>query len=420
MNDFEEFLQDYEACERERINKFTSRLDAGEVLQNEKYPPTNRFVKLKEPIADPYVNIWSIIPFYGSTVAKLIPKDNEELFNKTHNETMGFDSKKIEEMIDFQKETGRIQFALTMPPTYYKKLDFLEPLFRELNPPTLSYDPVNLIGPELNNKYRIEFETLASFGFSDYLQIATAIMGNSSPDYITAKLHHYANRYSILKSSGYEELADEIGTLMILEPNKAHWYISLFGLLIADTKSSLLKSIRNFDNAIISEYNMIESDYYINYDNEFPHEVGKFILSKLVHYPETMDGCMSIIQEYDDQELYKIMGSLKEGVEKNNLDLIEESEKNMSIILDNAWEDTKLIKTRSNAIKWGVSLGLGAIGAVADGLTGSGLLATLGLKVADTTWGVHDESVSERIAKYVSPNHLVALYDFKKKHALET
>ncbi|MEZ5333977.1 MAG: hypothetical protein R2741_01405 [Methanolobus sp.] len=267
MNDFEEFLQDYEAHEKEEIDKFTRRLDADKVLQNEKYPPSDRFIKLNEPIADPFVNIWSVIPFYGSTIAKLIPKDDKQSFDNTHTAIMGFDSRKIDDMIDFQKETGRLQFALTMPPTYYKNLEFLEPLFRELNPPTLSYDPITLIGQESSNKYKIEFETLASFGFSDYLQIVTAVMGNSSPEYIAAKLNNYADRYSILKSIGYEELADEIGTLMILEPDKAHMYISLFGMLIADPKVSLLKPIKSYSSSIIDDYNTFGCGQYTNNDN---------------------------------------------------------------------------------------------------------------------------------------------------------
>jgi hypothetical protein len=418
MNNFEEFLQDYEAHELEQIEKSIKKVDEGKLPLDESYPPKDRFTKLKEPIADPFVNIWGIVPFYGSTIAKLIPKDNRKSFDKIHEDTMGFNSSKIDEMIDFQKETGRIQFAFTRLPTEYKNLEFLEHVFSELKPPTLSYDSVPIIGEELTNKYNLEFETIANFGFSEYLQNITASLGNSDPNYTYAKLQSYATRYGILKASGYEELADEIGTLMILEPEKAHEYISLFGMIIADPKTSQFKSIKNFDNRIMSEYVNTGNEFGIQSNDEFPYEIGKFLLEKMTLYPETMSGCTKIIQEYDDQELYKVFGALNEGVRKNNIDVLESKKEDMSEILDNVWNDTKRIKQKADGIKFGVSLSLGLIGGLAEGLLGTGVMAGLGYAASNTVWGMQDDSISENVAKKVSPNHLVSIYDFQTKHDL--
>lgn len=418
MNYFEEFLQDYEAHELEEIEKNTKKLDEGKVSFDESYPPNDRFSKLKEPIADPYANIWGIVPFYGSTVAKLIPKDNRKTFDIIHEYAMGFNSSKIDEMIDFQKETGRIQFVLTRPPTEYKNLEFLEHVFSELKPPMLSYDSVPVIGEELTNRYNIEFETIANLGFSEYLQYVTTSLGNSNPNFADAKLSNYATRYGILKASGYEELADEIGTLMILDPEKAHEYICLFGMLIADPKTSQFKSIKNFDNRFMSEYVASRTEFGIHFDDEFPYEIGKYLLEKMTLYPETMNGCIKIIQEYDDQELYKVFGALNDGVRKNNHDVLESKRADMSEILDNVWNDTKRIKQKADGIKFGVSLSLGLIGGLAEGILGTGVMAGLGYAASNTVWGMKDESISEKVAKKVSPNHLVSIYDFQEKHDL--
>lgn len=417
MSSFEEFLQDYEAREAEKTNKFVKRLDEGKVAQNETYPPKERFIKLKEPIAEPFVNIWGVVPFYGSTIAKLIPKDSKKAFDETH-EILGFNSRKIDEMMDFQKETGRIQFALTMPPTYYKNLEFLEPLFRELEPPTLSYDHVAFVGKELDKKYNIEFKTLAEFGFNRYIECATKEFGNSNPTYTTTKLDDYASRYSVLKAIGYEELADEIGTLMIIDPSKAHEYLILFGMLISNPQKSLFKSICNYDKSFIDFANECGNSYGIGINNAIPYEIGKFLLNKTTYYPETMSGCNKVIQEYDDQELYKVLGDLNDGVRRANIDVIVDKKIDISEILDNVWNDAKRLRMEAEGIRYGVSLSLGLIGELAGVLPGFGIMAGLGFKAADTFLGIKNDSISEKIAKFVSPNYLVSIYDFKKKHAL--
>ncbi|TQD27920.1 hypothetical protein [Methanolobus vulcani] len=419
MNTFEEFLQDYEAHEKEETIRFITRLDEGKVGLNERYPPKNRFIKLKEPIADPYTNIWGVVPFYGSTLAKLIPKDNKEAFDKTHEFTMGFNSHKIDEMIDFQKETGRIQFVLMMPPTYYKNLDFLEPLLTELKPPIVQYDSLSVTGHELDKKNKIEFETLAEHGFNKFVMDATGAFGNSNISYTLAKLEDYASRYSILKASGYEELADEIGTLMIIDPEKAHLYLTVYGFLISNPQKCLLKPICHYGEKFMGYVNDLEKQFDCEPNtSSVPPEIGKFLLNKITLYPETISGCTKVIQEYDDQDLYKIVNSLNEGVKRNKTDIIEEKSGDMSEILENVWNDSRKITRRADGIKFGISLSLGLIGGVAEGVLGSGLLASLGLKLSDTIIDMQNNTVNEKIAKSVSPNHLVSIYDFKNKHSL--
>ena len=418
MNRFEEFLQDYEAHEAEKTNKFMKRLDEGKVAQNENYPPKERFIKLKEPIAEPFVNIWGVVPFYGSTIAKLMPKDSKKAFDEAH-EFMGFNSGKIDEMMDFQKETGRIQFSLTMPPTYYKNLEFLEPLFRELEPPTLSYDHLSFVGEEFDKKYNIEFKTLAEFGFNRYIERATKELGNSNLAYTKAKLDNYANNYSVLKASGHEELADEIGTLMLIDHSKAYQYLILFGILISNPQKSLFKPICNFDKSFIDFASEFGNPYGIGINNDVPYEIGKFLLNKTTFYPETMSGCNKVIQEYDDQELHKVLGALNDGVRRTNIDVIEDKKIDMSEILDNVWNDAERLRMGAAGIRFGVSLNLGLIGEIAAGLPGMGIMAGLGFTAVDNLWGMQNDSVSEKIAKFVSPNYLVSIYDFKKKHALK-
>ena len=91
----------------------------------------------------------------------------------------------------------------------------------------------------------------------------------------------------------------------------------------------------------------------------------------------------------------------------------------MSEILDNVWNDAERLRMEAAGIRFGVSLNLGLIGEIAAGLPGLGIMAGLGFTAVDKFWGMQNDSVSEKIAKFVNPNYLVSIYDFKKKHALK-
>ncbi len=135
-------------------------------------------------------------------------------------------------------------------------------------------------------------------------------------------------------------------------------------------------------------------------------------------YPETLNGCLKLIQEYNDYDLYKVLGSLNEGVKRKNINIIEYQKNDMSEILDNIWKDADKIQMKSEGISYGVSLSLGIIGELAAGIPGTGLMAGLGFHAADKFVGMKTESLSEKIAKFASPDYLVTIYDFNKKHKL--
>ncbi|VVB91954.1 Uncharacterised protein [uncultured archaeon] len=412
MSSFEEFLQDYEAREIKESEKFIKGLKEGTVSQNEAYPPKDRFVKLKEPTARSTTNIWGEIPFYGSTLVHLVPYYDKKAFDDFHK-SHGFTSKDIDKMIDLAKDTGRIQFLIDRP-TSYKNLDFLEPLFYELKPPSPMPWPQLLI-EKTHKKYLIEFDTLTQVGFSRYIESSALFGGQMSAKDLWAT---YAFAYIALKTLGYGELAEEIGSLMISNPPEAVRYLNLFADLIVAPQCDTLKSIYNFDRAFLTEAHKLGKPYGAIIDENIPYEIGKFLLNKTVLYPETFDGCMKVIQEYKDLELYKVLGALNEGVKRTNIDIIGDKKVEASEILDNVWKDADKMKLGSEGISFGVSLDIGLIGELAAGLPGTGLLVGLGFQAIDRFWGVKSESLSEKIAKFVSPNYLVTVYDFKKKHAL--
>ena len=123
MSSFKEFLEDYEAREKEEGEKFDKRLDEGKLSEEDSFPPPERFIKSKHPFALYSSNIgsfrhrvgscspiegsvWGVIPFYGSTVVKLVATKDKRTFDEEYKAHIGFTSTQIEEIISFIKETG--------------------------------------------------------------------------------------------------------------------------------------------------------------------------------------------------------------------------------------------------------------------------------------------------------------------------
>lgn len=414
MSSFEEFLQDYSAKETEERNRFLKRLKEGKVSKDEIYPPKDRFVKLKEPIASPVSlnKIWGCIPLYGSTMIDLYPFHDRKEFDEAYQKSVGFTSYNFDEMIDLVKDTGRIQFIIDGDPTSLRNLEFLEPLLNELKPPTALNSFRSLIGDETLRKCKIEFETLSDLGFTRFFN---NISPTKNKNMILSRLFY---AYAGLKTTGYLELVDEIENLMTINPHEALRYLSVFGDLLVFPRYNLLKSIGIFNTNDLVEAHEIGKQHDINFSENISHEIGRFLLKKIVLYPETFQGCMKVIQEYDDYELYKVLGALNAGIKRKDMDIIESKNVDISEILDNVWKDANKIKMETEGISFGVSLEIGLIGELALGIPGIGVMAGLGFQSIDRFWGVKSESISEKIAKFICPNYLITVYDFKKKHTL--
>jgi hypothetical protein len=414
MSSFEEFLQDYSAKETEERNRFLKRLKEGKVSKDEIYPPKSRFVKLKEPIAYTVSlnKIWGCIPLYGSTMINLYPFHDRKEFDESSQRAVGFTSYHLDKMIDLVKDTGRIQFILDGPPTYFKNLEFLEPLLNELKPPTVFNTFQSFIGDKTFRKYQIEFDTLANLGFTRFIDNVSPMKNKRM---ILPRLFY---SYAGLKTMGYEELVDEMETLMTINPYEALKYLIVFGDLLVFPRYNLLKGISIFNRNDFIRAHELGRLHGINLSENISYEIGRFLLNKIVLYPETFEGCMKVIQEYDNYELYKVLGALDEGIKRKEIDIIESKKVDISEILDNVWKDANKIKMGTDVISFGASLNIGLIGELASGFSGIGVMAGLGFQAIDRFWGVKSEYISEIIAKFVRPNYLVTVYDFKKKHTL--
>lgn len=418
-----EYLKDYNEKENEEINTFLDRLYKGHT--NISYPDKNRFHKLNEPVGRAFLmnSIWPQIPLFGSLIIEINPVP-EKWFYQFH----GMEKKDFERLIDFSKDTGKIQFMINGNPESYAGLDFLSPLFDELHPPISYSIPIASLFEEKDLKqlkyYATEFNNLISLPSQTGMNFVETLkyMAEFSVTHYTLNemLNENLQYYVFLKGNGYNEIIEYFEKLLILDSKKGVGFLSGIGKLIVEPKLCAFNSdhVFSFEALTKLSYGFDKSDL-MNGTNNI-HEIGKFLLNKLTFMPESFDACKDVISRYGQEDLYKVSASLHEGVIKSNPDMVCKKNIELSEILDNVWNDAKLEK-RIKGVNYGIPISTALIGTLAAGPVGGveGLLSGLGVNVISEIIGVDQDSIAEKIAKKTVPNQIVNIFDFKKKYHLD-
>lgn len=415
------FLIDYDAGEKDEIKKFRQRFCTGNIKHEDRYPSKNRF-ELNEPFTKSMdgEKIWNQIPLYGTTIITLKPTKNE-IFEKVH----GFDIEDLERLIDFAKETKKIQFALAEDPINYIDLDFLEPVFRELKPPKLIHIPLDWITTDK--------EIMESYKKIEIF-LENPLITNFINSYIEKKYHKPISQdvvkkaiiYDLirLKLLGYENIIENF--IQGLSAIEATRYIMLLESIhdLFLYPYDPLKGVISFKRSDINEiHSKFPFGQHIPKEIEFPYEIGKFLNNKLkLLIPKNLDGAIELSDEYNLYDLRKVMNALNKSIENEKINLIIEKSDEVSSIFENVWSEADKLKKKANIARHGISFGCGIVGAIATMPIGGvgGLLTGLGFNVADKALDEMKsyESISEKILKFGKPSHIIHVYDFKKKYAL--
>jgi len=415
------FLIDYEEGEKDEIKKFRQRFNECKIGQNERYPLKHR-LELNEPFTKSIdgEKIWNQIPLYGTTIIKLKPT-RKEIFEKIH----GFDIEDIDRLIDFSKETGRIQFALAENPTNYIEMDFLEPVFNELKPPKLIYIPLDWILTDeeiIDSSSEIEFHLKNS----QYNNFINDFIEKKYPNPISQDVVKKGIIYDLirLKMLGYGNLIkDFIESLSTIETSTNIFLEEAIHDLFLYPYDPLggIASFKRMD------INKIHSKFPFGRNTaekiEFPYEIGKFLNDNLkLIIPKNLDGAIDLIDEYNFYDLRKVMNSLNKGIENKKIDTIIENCDDISSIFINVWNEADKLNKRVNITRHAISFGFGVVGAAATMPIGGvgGLLTGLGFNIGDKMLDENKsyESISEKIQKFGTQSYITHIYDFKKQHKL--
>lgn len=410
-----EYLQDYEQKELSECDRMEKRVKEGKFsFEKDRYPPDERFVGIQEPVvlsapgAIGMSDLCAQIPFSGSLIVMLPP------YPKALFEQYFFETSEIPKLIDFIKETGKLQVGFILDIRAYEGLDYLDPFFIELEPPLLRAAPVSIFGREKEiKKIQWAFTTLGSVRYADFLRRMSQ-QSRWIPFYNAVRME--LSTYTMLKLGCYTHIVEEIENLMIDDPAKANSLIATCRNFIVNPLVDLRTNLRNFTLSTIRETRDLPLVYRPQ-EIRFPCEIGKFLLEKLTYAPLGLDASKELIYHYDAYDLQKVLKSLNEAIVTNHPDILKESAGEFSEILDNVWEDPT-IPRRIKGLRIGVPLSIAAIGSVAAGPIGAagGFLAGLGFDVASKLIDVEATGLSERLAKLRAKSYQANIYDFKKKY----
>lgn len=406
------FLETYKEKGWGETRKFLDDFKRGKFKAKDRYPPQSR-LRLNEPYtySIPFEPIWPLIPFYGTTIIKLHPIAEKTKFERSH----GFNIEDIPRLVELAKETKKVQFLVFGDPTKFEGINFLEQIFDELEPPIGAF-----ILPDINQDDVKEFQILSNYhGFSKVCDEIFAAHG------IRAEPWYLSIEYAVLKYLGFRELADDVlFSITNKQYGQALKLIRVAKEFLLDPYLDPLKPIVSKRRDItqpkeefLKRFNMQPAKF------EFPFEVGRFLNDKLtLIVPKNIDGVLEVSEVYDLHELRKVMNALDESIKREAAESAIEKSREISMIFEDVWAKTDRLRKKEKYIqKYGVSVGVAAIGSIASLPLGSfmGLLAGLGFTVADKFLGEKvSQAISEKILKWTTPSHMVHLYDFKRKYGL--
>jgi hypothetical protein len=295
-----EYLNNYLVRENEEYERLVIRKieDGSFDFRNDKYPSDGRFYKLKKPVTDSTcVNCfaedhWNQVPFSGSTIISLdaVPPATFEKFF--------FKISEIPKVIDFIKETGKIQIGLQQPPNLYEGLDYLDPFFKELEPPYVRGINYASFVTEKKLKSGSEiFDNLSKIRFSEFYSKLTKFRIEEGEQFLSGldfQFFHYSIEYAFLKVR-YPLIAQKVEDALIDNPLRAILILSACASFIMDP----LIDIRcDFLTNSFEEMNIgkkVLGQAMSSMDIRFPCEVGKFLIKKLTYAPTGLRSLIIII-----------------------------------------------------------------------------------------------------------------------------
>jgi hypothetical protein len=416
---YREFLYDYEKDEIARQEQHYEKVSKGQI-EPTGYPDNTRFTKTNNPLVLCDTNIyryygekiWSQIPFAGTLVIPLSPSTKSN-FLAEHS----FDAKDIDRMIDLAKETGRVQFVLSSKPTRYEGLDHLQPVFEELRPPVVT-TPWNLLGSDEDyDRWINEFNQIAVASYDDYLKNRVGKIGESK-QYLKSAKDYQASVYAKINWLNMENAVEDVKKYIKAAPGYVLSLLDYCGFLTENIFNPIPLNC-NYSLETLKSYNSnIKAQSGAKF--QAPVEIGAYVMNKIIKNPQDYYGCLGVIEQYDQNDLYKILESLDTGLKRRKKDQVLDNTEQLGILLDNIWKDASNVKQRQTVTSRSVS---GA--SITIGIAGSmfaedpiiGLLTSLGLPALEKLSDIIIRS--KKITKLFNPDYIYNIYDFKEMNNIK-
>lgn len=281
-----EYLEDYEQKENEELDALLTRIVDGTFsFKTDIYPPKERFYNIQNPVAmttfdaSKMGKFWAQVPFSGSLILPLAPLMKHEY------EKNILPISKIPELIEFIKETGKIQIVLTFNPTDYEGLDHLDPFFEELKPPLITNAPTEIIGSKKEKRdILLIFDDLTKVRFRSWLNHLVTVLGkkpNAKASEFERLFHRTANTYYFLKVQNYTKvLTEELEYLLVENPKSAWNLLGVCKMFIENPFMGLIGDLTNYSKDNIMHADLLPLAYKPK-EIRFPFEIGSFLMKKI-------------------------------------------------------------------------------------------------------------------------------------------
>ena len=415
---FKEYLEDYDAREEESIRRHLSQFAEGHIPESPVYPPADRFPGMKIPFAQPKLcSVWGVIPFHGSAMLSLPCVTTAETFDFMLEDS-GVSSKSIPEAMTFAKETGRLAFGLTGHATLYRHLDFLEPLFQEFRPPRgLALPLESVVGKATWRGEFAAFMDLASHGFTrTLLEIMEATGGESV--HFEANLNNFAAEYVFLRQCGYSDLAAAVESKIVSDPVEAYQLLVALDSVLVEPSLNVTGGPIVLGNVVLSAIRAFPVVEAVEPKSSAPglqtYDVGRFVLGKLVAYPETREGCLRVIDQYEAAGLEDVRAAFYKALDREDIDTFSASAVEVASACERAWENADHFGWIERVGGLVPMITVGVIGALATGNPGVGALSGLGGGAADRLLSAKTgDAVKHAAGALLGKSHLVTIFDFK-------
>jgi hypothetical protein len=414
-----EFLLDYERSEEARFSQIKERIMRGDEVSGW---DLDRFRKISTPIAEKahHASLWPQVPLFGSLIVPIFPVSKAKFF-----ETHGFHTYEIPKLIDFSRDTGRIQFSLGASPTLFAGFEYLDDILTEFRPPLQLGYPIEAIADEANlRKWGAEFDAATG---AEFWPATVDTFGRDGFPSGFAPMRYGTLRtiYAWLRLLDYDEVAERIFEEMTRDVDKAHKILYFYGDYIVGPLTSPFQTVKCISKSDVDMFKAAGGNLVrIGSNIQLPSEIGTFIMRNLTLAPEGLEACMSIIERYESADLYSLFESLKTGVEDSKLDLVKSKSVELDKVLTDLWNDAGKIGSKIKGVSYGLSLGLSAAGYAAGQLmAGSsggdlGILAGLGFRLFDESIDTTSSRVSARLTKMLSKSYLSSIFDFRQRYGL--
>lgn len=416
---FKEYLEDYDAREEESVRRYLKELAGSGVPDVPTYPPAVRFPGSRGPLADPKMsNIWGVIPLHGTTAVVLPPVSNVRDFDLTL-ENRGLSHWSLNEAVSFARETRRLVFVLGGPAVRYRNLDFLEPLFREFNPPRIPLLPLSMVIGERDCTTELAaFREISRLGLRPLVRDFMAATGILDEEQLEEHIDDMGSTYAILRRVGPTGLWQSLEGMLALDPVRAFHTLTILRWLVTEPildvtgKTPVLGRIPvEFSRDVLGSFGTPIAG---SVEPPEKTEIGRYVLSQVVRYPETRDGCMTMIQAYDAVGLQSIRDALYEGVKREDPTAIAHFGGQLTRACQDVWEESRLAKYATDIGKGAAVVSLALVGGLAAGLPGLGILTGAALSpLADPIKRAAGRASEVGLLKILGKSYLAAIYDFQ-------